>query len=123
MNVFGWILAHRKVLTSDNLKKRGNVGPSQCAMYLQSEEYSQHLFLDYRFAKETWKSVLIGLDQRVQWPLVYSKFMSCWSNEYQVSFDYKPVFRRIWESIPEYVMWKIWLAQNKKIFQHEKTPP
>lgn len=98
------------------------MGPSQCAMYLQSEEYSQHLFVDYRFEKETWKSVLIGLDQRVQWPLVYRKFMSCWSNEYQVSFDYKPVFRRIWESIPEYVMWKIWLAQNKKIFQHEKTP-
>jgi hypothetical protein len=36
INIFCWILAHGKLLTGENLNKRGFQGPFRCALCLQS---------------------------------------------------------------------------------------
>jgi len=43
---FCWMLEHNKVLTYENLKKRGIDGPSKCPLYHMEEETISHLFIE-----------------------------------------------------------------------------
>ena len=45
VNSFIWTLMHNKLLTTENLMKRGIVGPSRCALYNSESETSIHIFL------------------------------------------------------------------------------
>lgn len=47
---FIWTLLKGKTLTSDNLQKRGIVGPSQCPNCQAAEETIQHLFITCPFS-------------------------------------------------------------------------
>ena len=42
VNFFFWILAHRKALTADNLRKRGIIGPLRCIL-CKEEERLEHV--------------------------------------------------------------------------------
>ena len=44
INYFYWILAHHKILTAKNLKKRGIEGLSHCILCKNSEETLEYLF-------------------------------------------------------------------------------
>ena len=39
------MLTQKKILVSENLKKRGNQGPLQCPLFNASEESASHIFL------------------------------------------------------------------------------
>eukprot|EP00253_Pinus_taeda_P003964 PITA_03964 len=52
-----WILLGGKVLTVENLRKRGIIGPSHCPNCQNEEETIQHLFIDCSFASACWKEV------------------------------------------------------------------
>ena len=58
VNSFIWLLLHNKLLTVENLRKRGILGPSQCALCNSAEETSSHLFLQCEVSKIAWKIVL-----------------------------------------------------------------
>ena len=45
INCFIWLLMHNKLLTVDNLSKRGIEGPSRCALCNSDLESALHLFL------------------------------------------------------------------------------
>ena len=57
INAFFWILAHRKILTAENLKKRGIQGPSRCVLCKEAEETINHFFLHCKFYIEVWSLV------------------------------------------------------------------
>jgi hypothetical protein len=103
INFFCWLLAHRKVLTSEKLCKRGIVGPSCCALYLIKEESSQHLFVDYNYEKEVWSRVLGSLGHMFDWHNSYSDLFAQWWKRYRGSFKKKAQLKRIWEALPKYV--------------------
>jgi hypothetical protein len=46
INTFYWTLAHRKILTRENFKKEGIVGPSKCVMCTEAEESTFYLFIE-----------------------------------------------------------------------------
>ena len=48
---FIWLLIKNKVLTWDQLIKRGSQGPSCCQLCKKEEETAQHLFLECHFTK------------------------------------------------------------------------
>ena len=50
INVLFRILAHRKILTAKNLKKRGIQGPSCCVLCKEEEETIDHIFLECNFS-------------------------------------------------------------------------
>ena len=56
---FIWVLLKGKVLTSDNLKKRGILGPSRCPNYQAAEETIQHLFINCSFTTACWKEAFL----------------------------------------------------------------
>ena len=45
VNSFIWLLMHNKLLTAENLKKRGITGPSRCALCNSESESTLHIFL------------------------------------------------------------------------------
>eukprot|EP00253_Pinus_taeda_P031705 PITA_31705 len=114
---FFWLLLKGKILTAKNLKKRGIMGLSRCPNCCQAEETIQHLFIDCRIADDCWKQMaLIG---GVTWEpkatiadTVYNWRKHCPWKEKQSKLT-----QRIWNAIPLTLVWRIWLARNKKVFQ------
>ena len=53
-NFFLWLLAQKKCLTWENLRKRGFQGPSICFLCSHNEESISHLFFLFPFSKEIW---------------------------------------------------------------------
>lgn len=51
IKIFIWTLLKGKILTSENLKRKGFSGPSKCQTCLMEEETIQHIFLDCTIIK------------------------------------------------------------------------
>jgi len=58
INMFNWLLCHNRILTADNLRRKGFHSPSRCYLCLANEENAQHLFLECRYAEEFWSETL-----------------------------------------------------------------
>ena len=58
VNSFIWILLHNKLLTAENLRKRGILGPSRCPLCSSAEETSSHIFLQCKVSLIVWRIVL-----------------------------------------------------------------
>ena len=58
VNSFCWLLIHNKLLTAENLRKRGVAGPSRCALCNNEEETSSHLFMHCSVSLKVWQCVL-----------------------------------------------------------------
>ena len=54
INFFFSVLMHKKVLTGDNLIKRGIIGPHRCSLCWNTLETIEHLFVYCTFAQEVW---------------------------------------------------------------------
>jgi hypothetical protein len=67
INIFGWQLAHNKLLTGENLLKRGFVGPFRCALCNQDFKSIEHLFLKCNFSKQVMHIVYSELTNQISW--------------------------------------------------------
>jgi hypothetical protein len=123
INIFGWKLAHNKLLTGENMLKRGIMGPFRCALCKQDSESSTHLFLDCNFSKQVLQMVYSELMHKIAWPSTCRVMIGKWSKVYKGSFSNKPTFLRVWKASIKFVCWKIWLARNKVIFKNKMSPP
>jgi hypothetical protein len=43
IKMFKWLVIHNRILTWENLRKRGFIGPSRCHLYQVKEETTNHL--------------------------------------------------------------------------------
>eukprot|EP00253_Pinus_taeda_P028450 PITA_28450 len=118
---FNWLLLKGKVLTAENLKKRGIIGPSRCPNCCSAEETIQHLFLDCSFAKQCWIS-LSSLGN-INWQPHQSipETIHAWRKNCPWKEKGSKIVKRIWAIIPLNLLWKIWLTRNKKIFQNKDS--
>lgn len=57
VNIFFWILLQNKVLTLDNLQKRGMIIINHCALYKNDRKSVDHIILHCQFAKKIWDSI------------------------------------------------------------------
>ena len=110
---FIWLILRNRILTWDNLQKRGWHGPGICPLCNLNEEIVLHIFSHCSF----WKNVLsqicdqlhISLPPRAdtlglyieQWISRYSRHSMHWT-------------------IPIFTMWSIWKAWNLIIFEEKK---
>lgn len=60
--LFNWTLLHGKILTAENLRKRGIQGPSICCMCREEEESCSHLFIECPLPRP------VGTISSVLWP-------------------------------------------------------
>lgn len=59
---FLWLCYHNKILTRDNLNKKGLQGRNVCILCLKAEETVQHLILACGYTLEVWRKVSDGFD-------------------------------------------------------------
>jgi len=54
IKLFLWLVLQRKILTWDNIKKRGFLGPLRCQLYEAQEETIEHLLNTSIFTSRLW---------------------------------------------------------------------
>lgn len=118
---FMWTLLKGKILTSENLQKRGIVGPSQCPNCQKWEETIHHLFISCPFAISCWKS--IAPNDTFTWNSQHSigEVLSNWKKSYPSQPKKKNIAKRVWDALPYVLLWKIWIARNRKVFRDQGT--
>ena len=122
VNNFIWLLLHNKLLTAENLRKRGISGPSRCAMCNSTEETSSHIFLQCKVSLSVWK-IILPQDFDLNFPDKAVQLFKDWPKQFPDFLRNKPVLCRLWASIPKNLCWQIWLARNRAIFRDQKDIP
>jgi len=97
-------------LTSENLRKKGFQGPTQCPLCMQAEENIQHLFQECIFAKECWQQLISPLEIRINLKNLLPDFLQTFEKAYPYTTKKKATIKRIWKCIPVVLYWKIWLT-------------
>ena len=104
VNSFIWILLHNKLLTAENLRKRGINGPSRCPLCNSEEETTNHIFLQCKTSLLAWRSILpSGLD--INFPGSAVQLFKDWNTLYPGSLSKKPILSRLWASVPKNLCW------------------
>jgi hypothetical protein len=67
VKLFIWLMLEQKILTWENLVKRGIVGPSRCVLCGNNEENVRHLFVDCSFTKDIWYTIQKDLNFESIW--------------------------------------------------------
>ena len=60
--IFGWLALQKRILTMDNLRRRGRIVGNDCPMCLRNEESVDHLLLNCMVAQLIWRSVVEWFD-------------------------------------------------------------
>lgn len=109
---------HRRTLTREKLEKRGIIDPHRCPLCCKDQETIDHLFIDYPFSQEVWTQAIMGLNAQIpQHSSVVSLFIT-WKDRCPHSFNNNSTWTKIWNEIPKYICWGIWLARNEVIFNN-----
>ena len=117
---FAWILLHRKILTANNLAKRGWSHDPLCKLCNTTPETPKHLCKDCSYTCAVW-------DQLVNWLNLHqlpasnsvSSIYRWWKKcRALVAKDNKSFF----DGLVIYFWWNIWKERNRRTFrQEEKT--
>lgn len=75
INIFFYLFMQEKVLTIDNLCKRGMAIPNRCVLCKESEENFNHILLHCSFSTEVWVFFLQLWEVRWTWS---SSIRDCW---------------------------------------------
>lgn len=115
ISTFLWLLAHNRILSWDNLRKRKFAGPSICLNCRTDEESVAHLMLLCPFGRRLWEKVSFRSrkDGRVQGDIINT--LHNWPQKpYQ-----SEILNTLWQISPGIVMWNIWKERNRRIFKDQ----
>lgn len=116
INFFWWASIHGKILTIDNLFKRGFQFPNWCTLCNSEEETISHLFIHYQYSTQVWQNVLQKLN--IHWVF--------YSNIHQFVLNWRcpskhPLIKKLWQLIPPHICWCLWKESNNKIFREKEN--
>ena len=110
IDTFGWILAHKSVLSGENLKKRGMEGPTRCPLCKNEDETTDHLIVGCPYAREVWREALALPDFNL--PCTTQALFTDWMQISPFSLSKKVLLQTAWRWIPKAICWKIWIERN-----------
>jgi hypothetical protein len=109
---FVWTTALGKILTHDNLRRRGIAVVEWCVMCKKHGESVDHLLLHCDVARVVWSSFynLFG----VEWAMPSSvlDLLSGWS-----TLLGHGLVLRIWKQVPSCGLWGLWRERNSRLFE------
>ena len=116
IGVFAWEATWGKVLTLDQLKRRGMTLVNRCFMCEEDKENIDHLLIHCKSAKLLWNLFLSIVG--TSWVFSYSVFhtLLTWQG---AAVGKKR--KRIWLAAPLCVFWALWRARNRLVFENEGT--
>jgi hypothetical protein len=111
VKLFIWLMLEQRILTWENLVKRGIYGPSRCVLCGNDEETVYHLFVDCSFTKDIWFTIIKDLKLTNNWE--GGQIVECLQNWIRKELN--------WKEIPCFICWEVWKHMNLVIF--EDHPP
>ena len=122
IDMFSWTLTHKKILTGENLEKKGFAGPFRCPLCAVDAENISHLFFNCSFATAVWNEVLNGWGMNINLPNSIQDCFLDWDTHYNGELLNKNGLRACWMKIPKLICWYIWNERNLRIFQNKSHP-
>jgi hypothetical protein len=119
VSTFLWLTIHNRILTWDNLWKRGFIGPSICPLCQQQEETLEHLFNRCPFSQWIWDQGAQAMRRMNQNRISIRDTIENWD---LLSFK-NPILALIWLLLPGFTLWQIWKERNKRIFHSKASTP
>ncbi|KAJ3694111.1 hypothetical protein LUZ60_009591 [Juncus effusus] len=116
VKLFAWIALQNKILTADNLAKRGWPATTRCVMCNSLDETSDHLFVRCDFAKWYWNRTLIYL--QLPFNSECSQMDLWYANRNLLNLEKRKTWDMLWIA----GIWCIWLERNKRIFSNANRP-
>ena len=103
INIFFWLLLQDKILTLENLAKRGQIIPKRCSLCQHNLEMVNHLFIHFPYSSKVWN--LLTKDLGVSWcpSANFQEFFNQWKS---LHFGMITQLIFCW-SLP-YFYWGIW---------------
>ena len=114
IGVFAWEAAWGKVLTLDQLKRRGMSFANRCFMCEKEEETIDHLLIHCKFAKMLWDLFLSIVGISWVFPHLVLHTLLAWQG---AAVGKKR--RKIWFAAPLCLFWNLWRARNLMVFENE----
>ena len=114
IGVFAWEAVWGKVLTLDQLKRRGMTFANRCFMCEKEEEIIDHLLIHCKFAKMLWDLILSIVG--ISW--VFPQSVLCTLLAWQGAAVGKKR-KKIWFAAPLCLFWNLWRARNRLVFENE----
>jgi hypothetical protein len=65
IKIFQWLILHNRILTWENLRKRGFIGPSRCHLCQAKEETMNHLLDECTYTTEIWDWAQVSSDSPI----------------------------------------------------------
>jgi hypothetical protein len=123
IDMYVWTTAHRGILTGENLRRRGWEGPSRCPLCCQEEETTDHLLLSCTYSKEVWQLTLGLHPDTLVLPQEVIALLRNWNSLCPFQTTKKGQLSTLWRTLPKFILWKIWLERNNRLFREAKSSP
>jgi len=119
IKLFMWLVYHRKILTWDNIRKRGVLGPSRCPLCGKQEETMEYL-LNYCYFTSWLCDIFAKKFQQTDRDRgsIFKTLISWRGN-----FSEHEILNSAWTLTPSFIIWNVWKERYKRIFKEEKNPP
>ena len=111
---FAWEASWGKVLTLDQLKRRGIPLANRCFLCEEKEETIDHLLIHCSRAKMLWDLVLAITDTNWVFPRTVCQCLLTWQS---ASVGKKR--KKVWMAAPLCLFWTLWLERNRVVFENE----
>eukprot|EP00253_Pinus_taeda_P033403 PITA_33403 len=117
--LFAWLVGKERILTWDNIQKRGLLGPSKCSLCNKENETQNHILNNCRYAEKMWTETrkLYGKERRDPRDIKSTIFL--WNKE---KFNCK-VIKRAWDLTVGFTIWFLWKERNRRIFLGKHIDP
>ena len=116
LGFFAWEASWGKVLTLDQLKRRGIPLVNKCFLCEDEEETIDHLLIHCSRAKMLWNLFWAIMDYNWVFHLMVCQFLLAWQS---ASVGKKR--KRVWLAAPLCLFWMLWNERNMTAFENE-TP-
>ncbi|KAG6698035.1 hypothetical protein I3843_08G001900 [Carya illinoinensis] len=115
---FGWVASHGKILTIDQLRKRGLVIMDWCFMCKHNAESVDHLLLHCDTVNVLWYEIFLRLGIAWAMPWRVIDLLSCWQG-----LRGNRQIAAVWKMVPLCLMWCTWTERNSRCFENKERSP
>ena len=114
LGFFAWEASWGKVLTLDQLKRRGIPLVNRCFLCEENEETIDHLLIHCARAKMLWDLLLAITEDNWVFPRTVRQLLLAWQS---ASVGKKR--KRVWMTAPLCLFWTLRLERNRVVFENE----
>ena len=110
---------HGKILTGENLEKKGIEGPFICPLCCENNETNLHLFFECNYARTMWSMLTKLWFGRVE---ILGNVQQCftnWEKAFKGDLNNKKGVKDCWMKLPKIICWHIWIERNLRTFRNK----